>query len=66
MPQSPKLAVEQEEPRRLSEGSERSPATPGPSGEEEPLIVTFSRRREEPVEQPHTATTSEQAAEHGK
>jgi len=63
MPQSSKLEVEREEPRRLSEGSERSPGGPsGPIGEDdEPLIATFSRRA--PGEdQPSLATTSEQVA----
>ena len=61
MPQSPKLGVERDEPRRLSEGSERSPGgSPGPIGEDEPLIATFSRQR--PQEQLPQATTSQQAA----
>src|SRR5436190_1160192 len=46
-PQSPKLAVEQEEPRRVSEGS--APGTGGDREEEEerstPLVATFSHRR---------------------
>jgi GTPase-activating protein SAC7 len=54
-PQSPKLVVGQEEPRRVSEGSApNSPA--GPGGEEEgtPLVATFSRRRLTPPSSPST------------
>ena len=56
-PQSPKLAVEQEEPRRVSEGS--APNT-GPVREEQeeeattPLVATFSHRPKDT----YTATTN--------
>ncbi len=69
-PQSPKLAVEQEEPRRVSEGS--APGTGGDREEEEegstPLVATFSHRRR--ADTPPTTTTQlnerfEEAREEG-
>lgn len=49
-PQSPRLAMGQEEQRRVSEGSE--PNSPG--GEAEPLVATFSRRKLTPPPSPST------------
>lgn len=61
-PQSPRLGVEQEEPRRISEGSVPSP---GPVREEEeeetttPLVATFSHRRKTPTPPPAPTQTNE-------
>jgi GTPase-activating protein SAC7 len=60
-PQSPKLGVEQEEPRRLSEGSERASAMPAPIEEDESLTTTRSGRTED---QPEATPTP--AAKDGK
>lgn len=60
-PQSPRLGVEQEEPRRVSEGSVPSP---GPVREEEeetttPLVATFSHTRKTPTPPPAPTQTNE-------
>ena len=67
MPQSPNLGVEREEPRRLSEGSERSPGAPsGSIGEDdEPLIATFSRQRPREDQSPLAMTPEQVATEAG-
>lgn len=68
IPQSPRLGIEQEEPRRVSEGS--TPTSPTiPIDEEEdptPLIATFSRRKI--TEQPsagHRESSFEEGREDG-
>jgi len=49
-PQSPRLAVEEEEPRRVSEGSAPD-ASPTREEREGPLIASFSRWRPPPVQE---------------
>jgi len=64
--QSPKLAVEQEEPRRVSEGS--VPGTSPVRDEEDtttPLVATFSHRRKSPTPPPEP-TPSNENVEEGK